>query len=65
MRIVDVSFASPDHGYAINLARDFGPRFANALLPIADSGTWDWGPLIGGALAGGVMRVIGFSSEFD
>jgi glycerol uptake facilitator len=54
-------------GYAINPARDFGPRLAHALLPVANKGTSDWGyaaipilgPLIGGALAGGLMRVIG------
>jgi glycerol uptake facilitator protein len=54
-------------GYAINPARDFGPRLAHALLPIANKGDSDWGyapvpilgPLIGGALAGGLMRVIG------
>ena len=47
-------------GYAINPARDFGPRVAHALLPIAGKGRSDWGyapipvvgPLIGGALAG-------------
>ena len=55
-------------GYAINPARDFGPRLAHALLPVANKGNSDWGyatvpilgPLIGGALAGGLMRVIGF-----
>ena len=55
-------------GYAINPARDFGPRLAHALLPIAGKSNSDWGyaivpilgPLIGGALAGGLMRVIGF-----
>jgi glycerol uptake facilitator len=55
-------------GYAINPARDFGPRLAHALLPIAGKGSSDWGyaivpilgPLIGGALAGGLIRVIGF-----
>jgi glycerol uptake facilitator protein len=54
-------------GYAINPARDFGPRLAHALLPIANKGGSDWGyapvpilgPLIGGALAGGLMRVVG------
>jgi glycerol uptake facilitator protein len=54
-------------GYAINPARDFGPRLAHALLPVANKGKSDWGyamvpilgPLIGGALAGGLMRVIG------
>jgi glycerol uptake facilitator protein len=55
-------------GYAINPARDFGPRLAHALLPIANKGSSDWGyaivpilgPLIGGAVAGGLIRVIGF-----
>lgn len=47
-------------GYAINPARDLGPRIAHAILPIAKKGGSDWsyspipvfGPLIGGALAG-------------
>src|SRR5215470_7517459 len=55
-------------GYAINPARDFGPRLAHALLPIPNKGVSDWsyapvpiiGPLIGGALAGVVIRVIKF-----
>jgi glycerol uptake facilitator protein len=55
-------------GYAINPARDFGPRLAHALLPIAGKGKSDWsyasvpvlGPLIGGGLAGAFMRVAGF-----
>jgi glycerol uptake facilitator protein len=53
-------------GYAINPARDFGPRLAHALLPIADKGSSDWGyamvpilgPLIGGCLAGILLRAI-------
>jgi glycerol uptake facilitator protein len=47
-------------GYAINPARDFAPRLAHAVLPIAGKGDSNWGyawipivgPLIGGALAG-------------
>jgi len=55
-------------GYAINPARDFGPRLAHAILPIAGKGNADWGyaaipvagPLIGGALAGLLIRWIQF-----
>lgn len=46
-------------GYAINPARDLGPRIAHAILPISGKGTSDWayswvpvvGPLVGGTLA--------------
>jgi len=47
-------------GYAINPARDLGPRLAHAVLPIPHKGGNDWGyawvpvlgPIIGGVLAG-------------
>ncbi|MGP5217505.1 MIP/aquaporin family protein [Arthrobacter rhombi] len=47
-------------GYAINPARDLGPRIAHAFLPIKGKGPSDWGyswipvvgPLIGGAIGG-------------
>ncbi|MEI3865990.1 MULTISPECIES: MIP/aquaporin family protein [unclassified Microbacterium] len=47
-------------GYAINPARDLGPRIAHAILPIKNKGGSDWsyawvpivGPIIGGVLAG-------------
>jgi glycerol uptake facilitator protein len=47
-------------GYAINPARDLGPRIMHAILPIPGKGGSDWeyawipvvGPLIGGAIAG-------------
>ncbi|MFE5308764.1 MIP/aquaporin family protein [Isoptericola sp. NPDC056573] len=47
-------------GYAINPARDLGPRIAHAFLPIKGKGSSDWayswvpvaGPLVGGVLAG-------------
>ncbi len=54
-------------GYAINPARDLGPRIAHTLLPIAGKGASDWsyalipifGPLAGGALAGLLVRLLG------
>jgi len=49
-------------GYAINPARDFGPRLAHAALPIAGKGGSDWGyaivPVIGPLLGGGLAGVL-------
>ncbi|MFI5361406.1 MAG: MIP/aquaporin family protein [Elusimicrobiota bacterium] len=53
-------------GYAINPARDLGPRLAHALLPVAGKGPSDWGyaaipvvgPLLGGGLAGLLLRAL-------
>jgi glycerol uptake facilitator protein len=63
---VGLSLGGPT-GYAINPARDFGPRLTHAILPIAGKGGSDWGyapipilgPLAGGALAGVAMRALG------
>jgi glycerol uptake facilitator protein len=54
-------------GYAINPARDLGPRIAHALLPIANKGGSDWGyawipvvaPILGG-IAGAMMHHLMF-----
>lgn len=54
-------------GYAINPARDLGPRIMHAILPLKGKGSSDWGyawvpvvgPLIGGALAAVVYMMIG------
>ncbi|MFF8427237.1 MIP/aquaporin family protein [Streptomyces sp. NPDC016566] len=56
---IGLSLGGPT-GYAINPARDLGPRIMHTFLPIPNKGTSDWGyawipvvgPLIGGALAG-------------
>ncbi len=49
-------------GYAMNPARDFGPRVAHAILPIGDKGSSDWGyalvPIIGPLIAGGIGAAI-------
>lgn len=55
-------------GYAINPARDLGPRLAHAVLPIRGKGHSNWsyawvpvvGPVVGGLLAGTAARVVGY-----
>lgn len=61
---IGLSLGGPT-GYAINPARDLGPRIAHALLPLPNKGGSDWsyawipvvGPLIGGAIAAGIYNV--------
>ncbi|MGV9286972.1 MIP/aquaporin family protein [Streptomyces sp. NPDC003719] len=61
---IGLSLGGPT-GYAINPVRDLGPRIVHALLPLPNKGGSDWGyawipvvgPLIGGAIAGGVYNV--------
>jgi len=56
---IGLSLGGPT-GYAINPARDLGPRIMHAILPIAGKGPSDWayswipvvGPIIGGMLGG-------------
>ena len=53
-------------GYAINPARDLGPRIAHQILPIANKGDSDWsyswvpvvGPVLGAIIAAGIFLVI-------
>ncbi|WP_416969159.1 MIP/aquaporin family protein [Streptomyces sp. 4F14] len=61
---IGLSLGGPT-GYAINPARDLGPRIVHALLPLPNKGGSDWsyawvpvvGPLIGGAIAAGIYNI--------
>ncbi|CAL9372204.1 MIP/aquaporin family protein [Streptomyces sp. enrichment culture] len=61
---IGLSLGGPT-GYAINPARDLGPRIVHALLPLPNKGGSDWGyawipvvgPLIGGAAAAGIYSL--------
>ena len=56
-------------GYAINPARDLGPRVAHALLPVSQKGASEWsyalipvlGPLIGAGIAAAIVKLVGIS----
>lgn len=60
-------------GYAINPARDLGPRIAHAILPIKGKGSSDWGyswvpvvgPMIGAAVAFLVFKAFDVQSVMD
>lgn len=64
---IGLSLGGPT-GYAINPARDLGPRIAHQLLPMPGKGPSDWGyswipvvgPLIGAALAAGLWMALGW-----
>jgi glycerol uptake facilitator protein len=64
---IGVSLGGPT-GYAINPARDLGPRLAHAVLPIPGKGGSDWeyawipivGPIIGGIAGAGLYALVGF-----
>jgi glycerol uptake facilitator protein len=62
---IGLSLGGPT-GYAINPARDLGPRIAHAILPIPGKGSSDWsyawvpvvGPIIGGILGAFAYQLI-------
>lgn len=63
---IGLSLGGPT-GYAINPARDLGPRIAHAVLPIPGKGDSDWsyswipivGPLVGGIIGAVLYSVLG------
>lgn len=63
---IGLSLGGPT-GYAINPARDLGPRLVHWLLPLKHKGDSDWnyawipviGPLAGGAVAALIFQVLG------
>jgi glycerol uptake facilitator protein len=59
---IGLSLGGPT-GYAINPARDLGPRIMHAILPIAGKGSSDWGyawiPVLA-PLAGGILGALAF-----
>lgn len=62
---IGLSLGGPT-GYAINPARDLGPRIVHALLPLPNKGGSDWsyawipvvGPLLGAVLAAGIHNLM-------
>ena len=62
---IGLSLGGPT-GYAINPARDLGPRLVHALLPIAGKGDSQWhyalvpilGPIAGGLIAALIFRSL-------
>jgi glycerol uptake facilitator protein len=64
---IGLSLGGPT-GYAINPARDLGPRVAHALLPIPGKGASDWAyawipvvaPVVGGIAGAALYTVVGF-----
>ncbi len=63
---IGLSLGGPT-GYAINPARDLGPRIAHALLPVAGKGSSDWsyawipvvGPVVGAIVGSLVCAAFG------
>ena len=64
---IGLSLGGPT-GYAINPARDLGPRIAHAVLPIPGKGGSDWeyawipvvAPILGGLIGAGLYSIVGF-----
>ncbi len=64
--VIGLSLGGPT-GYAINPARDLGPRIAHAVLPIAGKGSSDWSYAwipVAAPLVGGVIGAVAYSILF-
>jgi glycerol uptake facilitator protein len=63
---IGLSLGGPT-GYAINPARDLGPRIAHAVLPIAGKGGSDWGyawiPVVA-PIVGGILGAVAYTAFF-
>jgi glycerol uptake facilitator protein len=63
---IGLSLGGPT-GYAINPARDLGPRIAHFVLPVAGKGESDWAyawvPVVG-PIVGGVLGALAFQALF-
>lgn len=65
---IGMSLGGPT-GYAINPARDLGPRIMHAILPIPGKGSSDWeyawipvvGPIVGGLLGVALLKALGLA----
>ncbi len=66
---IGLSLGGPT-GYAINPARDLGPRIAHFLLPIPGKGSSDWGyswipvvgPIVGAVIAALLWNILGWAA---
>jgi glycerol uptake facilitator protein len=63
---IGLSLGGPT-GYAINPARDLGPRIMHAILPIPGKGPSDWGyawiPVVG-PIIGGIIGAVAFNAFY-
>lgn len=63
--VIGLALGGPT-GFAINPARDLGPRIMHAILPMKNKGSSDWkyavvpvvGPIIGAGIAAGLIQII-------
>jgi glycerol uptake facilitator protein len=66
---IGLSLGGPT-GYAINPARDLGPRIAHFILPIPGKGSSDWGyswipvvgPIVGAVIAALLWNILGWAA---